>query len=1147
MKERQKALLLNGFIFLAIGGLAGGLAYYLTPQKTRTVIENGGNNDGPVTPTPEETGKDKIINGLVSSAMGEGLSLHLDEASLTHKGEAETAVNVITLDGADLSLAIGGLSLHGIDLKLDAPIDYNGRERSLELGLIDDELYFSIGNLEDDGNVYDLKYKVSTEAYDIVDDGGSIVDGETGGTLQYEYGDLDWVISDVLSILSDGEIDVPFPNIADLIGSSGGSSGFDANAILSSMNSMTESQVDGFPYFTWNLELGDLKLPIGLKGDSDYNLVGIDLPAVGGEDSIDLGSGLSLQLHASIAANAIDWSYPEDYSSYRRLENSLGLFEGIAEMVAHPQFGIDADLTLNHHEEAIPASTTTIGKNEIDENLRLTLDAQVDMDLRKFNAAEASLGLYVDDDEEAAQTLSTAILPSDGGHEAYVNLNDVMKAKTSKATNDAIIGQIAEMLSSDSQGQVTEAQIGRTGNVISKVASYLQGDLITGAEEGHYEAALDCLQTIKNEDNRLLVRLNLDPIGIRGHVVLTLDGNEGNSLLNIEFESVSYSSFTLSGSLKTVSFVAPSLSDEEKEGYDELTHLSGTIGQIGEIANSKSATLSLSGSLLDPVKTEIGGGKAGISFDGTMAFDVNDVKGGLDLTISELNENYRNTHAIKADLYGETDLTGARLSYSSDNGEIDGENPYNMTNPVNKDGLKAKLPFASLSPLMESLSGLTQADDRFGRLLQSFSSVSASSLLGQIASGNYFSLLRLHVIEDASLEGDTHVFTLNGAALGLEGKMTIEVDYAANPVEGDPFQEGGFESLSIKGQLAGKDLIFTIGLEATNASEADLAPLGDVADSEFADLSGISYLGSSLLDTLTLGAVDHKGVSTYSISAGLDLSIGEYRFSALTINAGIRVEGAKTEVYAELKDMPLIKGVNAPEGMPYFRPHEYEGTRDVAFYYYADGLNPTGEVLLTRDSSYGRLRNVKDSVRLTGAQFGMDPINWVLKYLLGVNESFFESGEEGVAATSTGMMGAPLHLEDLISSFSLTNDEAAPALEVGLSLSALTGMNFLGDAKLGIYGTTALDGQSNSFKAIEKITLDAGIALGGSLNVIGLSLEAKLNNVAGGVYTDGFASAESIYRANFIDAEGQDVSTTFAGQYGHDYRLEESVFASNLY
>ena len=40
--------------------------------------------------------------------------------------------------------------------------------------------------------------------------------------------------------------------------------------------------------------------------------------------------------------------------------------------------------------------------------------------------------------------------------------------------------------------------------------------------------------------------------------------------------------------------------------------------------------------------------------------------------------------------------------------------------------------------------------------------------------------------------------------------MTIEVDYAANPVEGDPFQEGGFESLSIKGQLGGKDLIFTI-------------------------------------------------------------------------------------------------------------------------------------------------------------------------------------------------------------------------------------------------------------------------------------------------------------------------------------------------
>ena len=276
MQAKTKSLLVSGLFFLAFFGVSTGVTYYLMPQKVETVVD-GDSNPNPSTPsTPsQQTHKDILINSLLDQAMGDGLSLTLDQATLSLNEK-----NTLKFDGAKVNLALGALNLHGIDLTIEAPVDYNSKQRSLELALLDDNIYFSISNKQDDGTNYDFKYKVSTASEDILDsDGNPQEDPTTGGILQYEYGKLDWVIEDILSILSDGEINVSFPSIGDALAGSSESTGsaLDVNAILASMDAMKETTVGGSPYFQWDLEIAGLSLPIGLKTDAAYNLTGIDL------------------------------------------------------------------------------------------------------------------------------------------------------------------------------------------------------------------------------------------------------------------------------------------------------------------------------------------------------------------------------------------------------------------------------------------------------------------------------------------------------------------------------------------------------------------------------------------------------------------------------------------------------------------------------------------------------------------------------------------------------------------------------------------------------------------------------------------------------------------------------------------------------
>lgn len=1142
---KAKRILLGGSLFVGVFGIAAATTFFAIPQK---IIEKDIGGGEPVITEP--TGVQKLMGNLMDT-LSTGLGATVKTGTLNIAGKDDGHTNVLTFNDTALKFRMDAISIHDIDLVVNAKVDYNSKKRGLDLALVNDELYFNVKNydapLDTDAHSWDLKYKVSTASYDDVDgDGNPVTDPETGGILQYEYGKLDWVIEDILAILTDNDIDISFPSLTSLITGSGNSeegetqsssSSIDANAILESMNNMEESVVEGYPYFTWNLEIGDVSLPIGIKGTSDYRLSRVDLPAVTVENEVvsqgvyELTDDIDLQLQLDIATNDLEFAVPYDKENYRSLENSLALFEKVATVAGTMQFGLDLDLDLTNGSEGEEATIYRFAKDEVNDAANLKLTGNVDAKGLKLNALDAELTFAQVGGTNGAQNLSAKYLPNGEETDMYVNLNDVLRAKTTKTTLDALIGNIKDNLINNtssatdpegaSEAQNTEVQIFSAESAIGQaIQAVKDSDFLSGLNNGVYDSALDFVDYIDSNDNWIKIGLDLDPIGITGKVTVTIgkDSLDKNAvmadidpLLTIEFDGIEFASFGVDGTLSLVDYSTPSITETEAATYQEMLHLNGLGDQIVDIVNEKAATIDLDGSFFVNGSTSADGStRVGASFEGKVGFSAEDrFVLGTQITVREYEEKFLQDHHVKLDVApaeGE-DAEGsiAYFSYDSLNDTID----ENHTNPKTSDPVSGHIATADAMHVIGNIIDWATGslDNRFDRIARAISKPGDTSLLSQLTSGNYFALADLHVLKSVSL-GATDVFVINAEKLGLDKDITISLDFDANDQ---------LENINISATF-GDDLAkasvldLNLGLSSGVLSE-DTRVFEDHDVAHYDDYGSLLNLAEYAVNTTTVGAVNHDGhgQSTYGLEANVDLVLGDYALNAVSLGGVISVDGAQLQIAAGMDNLPVIKGINGPEDDKYFRGHEYEGYRAMGFYYYADGLEVNDEVMMTRDSSYGRLRNVKDSVRMGKETFTNDIGGWLLQYLLGVNSEFFAENEPETTTDpveETSSVGLPLskaiHVMDIFHGI----DYVAPSEEstkanwsITLDLAKL-GFGLLGDAVLTIDADTVKDTNNNSFKTLTGLKVEVNIALAGKLKVITAVVDARLTNVSNGVYTN---------------------------------------------
>lgn len=1127
-------------LFVGIFGATAAGTFFLIPQEKNII-------PAPDDKETELTGSQKLMQNIVEGVSNNGLGATIREGIVVLDGKKEGYSNNLDLKDTNLKFRMDALNIHGIDLIADAKVNYNGKTRGLGFSLYDDNIYFNISDY--DANTWDLKYKVSTAAYD-TEDGA---DSETGGITQYSYGKLDWLIEDIVSILTDEDVSISFPSISDALNGSSDSSSseessesssgssFDAQAILDSMNDMTEDKdlatASGSDYyFNWDLVLGDKTLELGLRADSDCQLTGVDFPRInsdGSQDAVDdLVGGMGFRVQLDIATNNLEFGAPADAADYHDLVNSVGLFEKIAHMAGSMKFGVGLDLDLSYETEGEESSIYKFAKDGLNDSAKLTLDANVDGKGMKLNALDADLNFIHTDGEtnESKQSISASYLDENSDKSMYLNLNNTLKAKTNKTMLDEVVGSIKGALESDpvtdsgtaSEEQKTEEQVAKTESAIEKAIQKVKdSDFVTGLDNGVYDSALDFIKSITVTDNKIEIVLSLEPIGISTgnsdgkDIVITLaeDGTKDNNdpLLTVELNKIQFASFTVDGALNVINYdevKAPS----DKETYQEMYHLKGATDQVLDIVDSKKATITLGGGFKFAKESNVG-----FDIDGKIALDAstkNDLKSGIAIDVTETEEKFTQHHNIKADIaqeevVGEDETaseydTRAFFSYDSINPEdMSGEH----SNPKTTEPVKGTM---SVGYMMDTVQNIIEwsnnsLDNRFSRISRAISKPGENTLINDLTNGKYFALADLKVIKSFTTSLTQDVIVINASSLGLDKDVTININFN---------EDKSIKSIDIISTLGKNDtniIDMNIGL-SNELNSDDLQTLDDHASANYCNYDVVMDMADYAVNTTTLGAIkenDH-GQTTLGLEANVDIALGDYTFNALTMDGALSIDGAQLQMAANLNDVPTIKGLNAPEDEKYFRGHEYEGSRDASFYYYADGLKTNDEVMMTRNSSYGKLRDVKDSVRMSKDIFSDDLGGWLLEYFLGVNSSLLEKDEtttEETTTEETTSYGLPLekaiHVMDVFHGIEVEEDENSKAKTyvVDLDLAKL-GFGFLGTTSLKVGADTVTDDNNNTFKTLTGLNLEVNLALAGKLKVAKAVVDLSITNIVDHKYTN---------------------------------------------
>ena len=1075
--------------------LLGALAFSLASCSASGISKpSKESEDTSVETLPKETTGAKRLAESLTNSLASGLSLKLNEMTLKADDK-----NTFVFNNGSLAFDLKELSLHGLNLALDAEVDYNGAGgRSIDARLVDDELYFALEAPGSDSAKYNVAYKVSTASYQYGEEDSR--DSVTGGLKQYEFGKLDWVIEDILEILSSNGYEVK-PNIES------SSSSIDFNAISESLDNLSEIDAETH-YFLWNLPIGDTTYSVGLQGDEDYCLSKIDFPAKGSNASNKLSNGMELTLSAEFDYDGASILTPENSSSYLALDNSIDLWERIATYAdklsfnvttTHEENGQEASgLLLTHHEDDVASTATTLGRAGFDEKLTFSLDGGANFQNQKINDLSISA---VFKGESQTKKLSGHYVQGDSDKEAYLDINGILKTKTNKTTADAFFSAFEDLLSDESiRNEYLSSlfsAIGSIGDAFESLKSSLLGKDIS---EKHYEHFLEALISLESQDNQIEATFDFSKAGGEGKLIFRLSSDDF-ALASLTFDGVTLGGFGVEGTLKISDYTGAS--SFSKDEYEEMDHLPTLTEQVKNLYQHHSAKATVQGYVLDRGTTAYSdgthyttlGGKTiteqGFSLEGDFAFNLQEKAAYGKAVFLDRKADYLNEHSIALQLDGEIGVsteTGDMLfSYDSSNDKKSkGAEGYNdldygkKTEPTN-DTLYGKFSVASLNDILELATTLLGSDDPRFTKFTSAADTLATTLVAKIAQGQFAPLLSEKILTSATRTANKISAAISKDVMGSEEDVLLNIG----------FNENGLSSIDFKLITSSKEIYFKIDVEvpSTTLSKTDLqlSDLQSKRDS-MTDFSSLSTLLDYVLGSATLGE-DENNVSTYHLSGTANIKAATVSKS-LDFSFFVSLNGAEVKMVGTLK-VPLTLVNGATLG----------GERYVEFYFHTSGDDEDGTILFHRTSYVKGIISKSNSTKedwakVKASDFLANIADWALGYIVGLGDTLMKQITQ---ASSSDETGSSLHGEDIISSYSHSENSGAHTWNAKMDLKSLSS-SLVSPLQIEIGGKEVnVDGSKQ--KTLASLSGSIGLLefLGVS-PIITISFSASLDNVSSGTY-----------------------------------------------
>ena len=1106
----------------------------------------------------------KAFSRSITSTVEGGFSFSVDSGVFKTVNSLGEERNVFSFAGAQGISAMSGKSIHTLSTDIYAPLTYNGRSRTVEAAIIDDVFYFSLSN--PDNEKTNVAYKASIKQEDYLDEDGSfIIDDPTGGILTYEYGSLDWIISDILECLSDEDKAISM--------STSLFSDVHLDNFVSAWESLEERTLsNGDNYFVLSFVQDGVSYSLGLEGDKDFTWTGIDFPAKKGDGSQgyqQLGSSEEnkdsklLQLSVDIKASKVKPEFKvENPNAYLELSDSLSLFKKFATAIGKKKFGVDASLRAFHHEDAVEEEDT-INHEEVNESLGIEASAFIDMGGNKVNAVTAGVDIVDTLNSEQRKSIHVYGGDNDSAYQGrfFLNVNDILKAQTNKTVLDAMVANLKDVSSSMEESQALSGLVSLGGYLGDGIKAITDSGLIGGIKNNVYSSALDLFDSVEVKDNSIIAVLDLSPVGLEGKATLTINDVTSSGPIAVVSlgEGVSFAnsseqeSLSLSGSIALYPYIPEkekTLSAEEKAEYSVMTHMEGFSEQIGKFASSTKMVLDVNGSISYEGKYErsYSNSLQGFDLNGRFGVDLRNAAGAGKATFVDKKEQYRNDHNVKIDVEGpaskgegdasksianansmifEYNSVNANVSSTNklsdyDDGYtvVDGEGgvrtqPHNSSSPI-----KGAFTIYSLNSIIELVKAISGKDDtRFAKFIAGTTSLEGASLLKSINGHAYAPLLSKGILSSAEVSPSKGTFKIASWVMGTYGDILLEVTYGEDEV----VIRDDLSRKTIGGGVSSIHL--SLKMESKFTDPETEKEISEITDIDFT-LAIKSILSTDEEIPWNFKGIDKSSLTDYSsLYQFADFAIGSAFLGVTQTNkvSTYRVSGkanisfsfislgtAEFDAYIHLKgsevnfyiDLKVPTKRELFSGYGNYPKTTLSGYWTEKLYGHISGKKSTNYIYFTRSSD-----KYKDAAMATSDDFIGNADSFILRGVLGLNNKTMNQ----INSSQEKSKAASIHGEDLITSYSYADSSTDPKWNIGVGLNTLLHKDIFDPFVATIGGKVLNNGEKTIY------------SISGNTKVVGilkLSLDATLSNVSSGSYQECWSgTAYDAYNGTFYNQE----------------------------
>ena len=1054
MNKKLKTTILRAGTGLMVFAASAAVAYFMTPSSVKKAIfkqnspvisDDNGSTDEGNTHFGEFVNRLMKDTGITESEEGEqreyyGLQASFDDFSVSFRKDELSSFNVIGIDG-NIDFMMRGL--HDINFNIDLDVDYNHKDIPLEIGYVDQTVYFGIK---------DLRMKAGSVTLNELK--GDKESGVKGLIYQYfiatkEEGGIDFDFDKFVNEKYSGLIDGLFSGI-DLsdLGSSFKMDGLEDDEEGMGLQ-VEEKEVSNGYQFDLAIQIHNkeensdainaTEIGLTLSVDEDYRLTKVDL------GTIDLGNIIikgAINLNAVkdlqvLSPDNVQYARYNPNYNYVEIISYKGWLQKLANFIDedNQKFGIDFSFELDSKNGL---STTDIGTIQGSINADFSQIIDITPYLRSSSSSneqqegnlltnirnKATFGLNLDilgQQDEEYSNLSVKYTNGEGyvkvneSLDSYNNPVSVIKAKIDTQTMNWLIDEMPGMFSNMGGSSSSQA----IGSLFSFITD---STLVRGIKEGDYSVILDVIKTLENDNDTITIGLDLSTLGLGddAEVELVLDSrtNDSNKILNLDINNIELGSFEMNASIKSNGYNDIVL--DEESSYDSLSFLPTVFEQAKGILNTKQAAFSINGSVLDNKNL-------GVTISGNGQFDYGTKFGFGDLTINQYkyeNKGLWYSHKIALDV----DNKGQ--NYAENNVK------FVYGNQSSNDNIKGNVTVQSILDIVDVIKTFindSQDDERFSKFLEPIMRAMSMGEIGEIInSKDYFRLLKNDLVKSAKRNGDNLDLTIGGALFSLENDIVIRVT----------LNEDKLQSLNVidLGLSGGKKLNLTLSLK--DYDENKVSPVDTSAS--FMDFSSIALL-------LKFGINTTKN-NYYHLTANIDLNaILVFNFD-FQLDVYIVVKNQYVKIYGVIKDAKLssiaqdyvplytesIKSEFTFETYAKDDPNRLDG---VGGYFH---FKTTKETWFTTDVKHYKTtsKNLLESDNIL--EYLMCDFLLVRKSLLeNIGSINLSSDEEKEAGDFT----------NLFTDTGFQYSESNKRWDVGINLNEITGIDALRELELSIYGS----------------------------------------------------------------------------------------------